>query len=61
MYASVYVDILILLDFAVYSPEPNYLVPQLRKLPMFNDPEYNMTGYNLPKEFEESDKPLVMP
>ena len=43
--------------FAVYIPEPNYLVEELRKLPIFHDPTYTV-GHQVANEM---DTPLVMP
>lgn len=40
--------------FSAYSPEPNFLVPELRKLPIFHDPTYAA-------HFTEDEPPLVMP
>lgn len=42
--------------FSVYVPEPNYLVPELKKLPIFHDP-----GYAVQLSFDETSQPLVMP
>ena len=40
-----------------YSPEPNYLCSQLKKLPMFHDPAYNVEI----KDGSKFTDPLVMP
>ena len=40
--------------FAVYSPEPNFLVPELKKLPMFHDPSFALSP-------DHTEHPLVMP
>ncbi|ELU00500.1 hypothetical protein CAPTEDRAFT_186427 [Capitella teleta] len=39
-----------------YSPEPNFLVPELRKLPIFHDPSYAVHFSD-----DEKEQPLVMP
>ena len=41
-------------SFAVYSPEPNFLVPELKKLPMFHDPSFTLSP-------DHTEHPLVMP
>ncbi|XP_064624902.1 L-asparaginase-like isoform X2 [Lineus longissimus] len=45
----------------VYIPEANYLVQELRKLPMFHDPDYVLKLSPTAESEEESEKPLVMP
>ena len=44
--------------FSVYSPKPDYLVPMLRKLPMFHDDTYPLLQKHNKKT---SELPLVMP
>jgi len=43
---------------SVYSPKPDYLVPMLRKLPMFHDASYPLLQKHNKKM---SELPLVMP
>ncbi|ELU00499.1 hypothetical protein CAPTEDRAFT_186426 [Capitella teleta] len=42
--------------FGAYSPEPNFLVPELRELPIFHDPSYAVHFSD-----DEKEQPLVMP
>ncbi|XP_074656799.1 L-asparaginase-like [Tubulanus polymorphus] len=45
----------------VYSPASNYLVQELRKLPMFHDPEYTFKATPGDGSTESEGIPLVMP